>query len=944
MTQLPRRWVFFFGQGRAEAGSDLKDLVGGKGASLADMSRAQLNVPPGFTLSTECCEYYYRNQQRWPDGLDAEVRANLARLEKMTERRFGLGDNPLLVAVRSGAAQSMPGMMDTVLNVGLNPECVAAMGRRTGNPRGAWEAYLHYQRMYLRTVSELADADIREATATFLRESGKSLEDEWDALELEAMCGRLAELHRLRLGFPFPTDPWAMLCAAIDAVFRSWMSERAMTYRANHKIQGLRGTAVNVQAMCPSEVSGVLFTAHPVDPSRREILIESSYGLGEAVVLGKVTPDRFVLDKDTLALKERLLGRKETRIAALAADGKGQTGAADEMSLSVEQIGELARLGLRVESYFGHPCDIEWGLSQGEFFLLQARAIRYKPLVNHEDGVREQVRRQEIENAAARAFPGGTVWSRFNLSEILPEPLPLTWSVMRRFMSSRGGFGLMYQDLGYNPDPSLAEEGTYDLIAGRVYCNLSREPRMQFGSLPFEHPFEALKKDPSRAIYPQAIFNPRKASLKFWAFFPYYTLKMWWGESKRQAVLRTFAARFEEQTVPRFHEETARARSEDWTRLSPSELWARFETWNARTLTEFARESLKPTALAALLLAKFEAALARRFQPAGVKLEPGAPTGLERAQAAMRELTMGVHPPADADLTRALERMASGEMSREDFLAGFGHRGSQEMELAQPRWREDPRSLDRLVQPSASRQASTVSFFESWERIARELKLQSFQMLIVERELRLLHQLLGLREAGKHHMLKGYELMRRALVELDRRFELDGGLFYLKCEEIVPLVRGERRPPDMKSIIAERMRRREIALSLPMPQVLFSDDLEAIGRDVAAGGVDELRGTPLSAGVAEARAWVLDELGGAAAPREPYILVCPSTDPSWVPLFGQARGLVMETGGVLSHGAIVAREYGLPAVAGIPDVHRRLKTGQRLRIDGARGLVRVLDT
>ncbi len=141
---------------------------------------------------------------------------------------------------------------------------------------------------------------------------------------------------------------------------------------------------------------------------------------------------------------------------------------------------------------------------------------------------------------------------------------------------------------------------------------------------------------------------------------------------------------------------------------------------------------------------------------------------------------------------------------------------------------------------------------------------------------------------------------------------------------------------------AKRKRRRAIALSLPVPQVIFSDDLEAIGRETAAGGADRLQGVPLSAGQAEAAAWVLEHAAGAELPTEPYILVCPSTDPAWLPLFVHARGLVMETGGVLSHGAIVARDFGLPAVAGIADVHRRLKTGQRLRIDGATGRVEVL--
>src|SRR5207249_7305679 len=185
--------------------------------------------------------------------------------------------------------------------------------------------------------------------------------------------------------------------------------------------------------------------------------------------------------------------------------------------------------------------------------------------------------------------------------------------------------------------------------------------------------------------------------------------------------------------------------------------------------------------------------------------------------------------------------------------------------------------------------------------------------------------------------LLGYALIRRVLLEIDRRHHLDGGIFYLMPHELPRLIQGE----DFSAVIAQRRRRRVLALSLEAPQVLFSDDLDAIGRPVNIPGADRLQGVPLSAGVAEGPALVLDFPDAAAAPAEPYILVCPSTDPAWVPLFMHARGLVMETGGVLSHGAIVAREFGLPAVAGLPAIHRRLRDGQRLRIDGTKGTVSV---
>src|SRR3954468_6671133 len=170
MTQDTLPTVFFFGQGHADAGNDLKHLVGGKGASLAEMTRAGLNVPPGFTISAVCCQQYYQADRRWPDGLEDAVRDNLARLERLAGRPFGRGGDPLLVAVRSGAAQSMPGMMDTVLNVGLNPDCVREMAARSGRPQAAWDAYRHFLEMFGHTVGGVANEVFAGLLADLLRE------------------------------------------------------------------------------------------------------------------------------------------------------------------------------------------------------------------------------------------------------------------------------------------------------------------------------------------------------------------------------------------------------------------------------------------------------------------------------------------------------------------------------------------------------------------------------------------------------------------------------------------------------------------------------------------------------------------------------------------------------------------------------------------------------
>ncbi|HEX5270096.1 MAG TPA: PEP/pyruvate-binding domain-containing protein, partial [Gemmataceae bacterium] len=857
-----------------------------------------------------------------------EVRAHLARLEALTGRPFGRGGDPLLVAVRSGAAQSMPGMMDTVLNVGLNPDCVRAMGDRTGNPRAAWDAYRHFLSMFSHTVGGVREAVFADALAGWLGEAGRRDVAELDAAGMEGLCDRLRQVYRARVGRDLPADPWEMLRQAIDAVFGSWNSDRAITYRRHHQIDGLLGTAVNVQAMCPSEVSGVMFTANPVNPALEQVLIESSYGLGEAIVLGKVTPDRFVLDKRTLQVVERNISTKDVVISTVTRGGA--TAAGGGASLTDAQLTELARLGQRVEAYFGGPCDIEWGLSGGEFFLLQARPIKGLDR-GVSDADRERVRREEIEALRAKAEPGGTVWARFNLAEILPEPTPMTWAIVRRFMSGQGGFGLTYRDLGYQPDPVLDEAGVYDLVCGRPYCNLSREPRMYARGQPLEHSFAALKKAPHTALYPRAELNSSKLGLMFWLLQPVHIFRSFRFELRLQRWVRTFAERLRGEIIPAFAAEAAKGAEEDLSKLDDAALLGRLEHWIRRTLYDFARESLKATVLGAVAMGKLELLLTKAL-------------GAERARTAVGELTMGVRPDPDADLPGAIRELGEGKIDRAAFLARFGHRGPQEMELAQPRWSEDPSSLDgaRSVSEGSPTPLADATGSDVWERIAAGANMSSLQRQLLDTllvpELKSVHAYLSLRETGKHTLMMGYALIRRILVELDRRHRLNGGTFFLTPEELPRLAKGE----DLSKLIEERRCQRQVALSLEAPQVLFSDDLEAIGRPAAVSDADTMQGVPLSAGVAEAPALVLERPDGAAVPAEPYILVCPSTDPAWVPLFVRAKGLVMETGGVLSHGAIVAREFGLPAVAGVSGVHMRLKTGQRLRVDGGGGTVTVL--
>jgi phosphohistidine swiveling domain-containing protein len=716
--------------------------------------------------------------------------------------------------------------------------------------------------------------------------------------------------------------------ALLDAVMRCWASlhtERAVAYRRRQGVEddGL-AMAVVVQRLVPSEVSGVLFTRDPLDPEGRRLLVEASWGLGESVVSGRVTPDRYHLDRTTQAVLDRHVATKQTQWAPngpAPVPVEKQT----QSCLNDARLVELADLARRVEELYGDARDVEWAWAEGRFWLLQAR-----PITTAGAAEREQVRREEIAALRARAKPRGTVWARYNLAEILPEPTPMTWAIVRRFMSGRGGFGLTYRDLGFDPDPGLDEEGIFDLVCGRPYCNLSREPLLQFRRLPLGYSFAVLKAEPHKAIYPQDLrFDRGRADVRFWLGAPLWVPVALWQSSRRQRRLnklsQAFARRLREEILPRFQAETAQGAAEDLARLDTPALLERLEHWIQRTLYDFARDSLKPTVLAAVALENLKQALEATLRP-------------ERVQVLLGELVMGIHPDPDADLPRAVEELAAGRVERSVFLEKFGHRGPQEMELAQPRWSEDHAALDRLAATgNEGQRAAAVDVRRVWRRVAIEARFVAAQRTALSIDLQKLHAYLALRETAKHYLMRGYALIRRVLVELDRRHRLHGGIFFLLPDELPHLAHGK----DLSATIVQRRQRRQLALSLPLPQVLFSDDLEAMGRPIAVEGAATLQGVPLSAGVAEAPALVLHE-PTAEIPAEPYILVCPSTDPAWVPLFVRAKGLVMETGGVLSHGAIVAREFGLPAVAGLSEVHRRLQTGQRLRIDGGSGTVTLL--
>ncbi|HUF49985.1 MAG TPA: pyruvate, phosphate dikinase [Longimicrobiales bacterium] len=340
---MPNRFVYYFGNGHADGGREDKTLLGGKGANLAEMTRIGIPVPPGFTITTEVSRLYLRDQ-RYPEGITQEVEENLRRLERDTGKRFGGADNPLLVSVRSGAAVSMPGMMETILNLGLNDDTVAALARASNDARFAFDSYRRFVQMYGEVVLGVPARVFADRLHALKAARGVSEDTQLSAGELRALVAEFKEQVRVHRGERFPEDPEEQLWGAIEAVFRSWNVERAIAYRRVHGIPDYLGTAVNVVAMVYGNMgedsgTGVAFTRDPSTGERiffGEFLVNAQ---GEDVVAGIRTP----LSIDQMA---------------------GKLPAAYE---------QLLRVQAALEQHFREMQDLEFTVERGRLYLLQTR-------------------------------------------------------------------------------------------------------------------------------------------------------------------------------------------------------------------------------------------------------------------------------------------------------------------------------------------------------------------------------------------------------------------------------------------------------------------------------------------------------------------------------------------------------------------------------------------
>ena len=350
------KWVYSFGAGNTEGRADMKNLLGGKGANLAEMANLGLPVPPGFTITTEVCTYFYANGRTYPVELKDQVAAALVEIEQGMGAVFGDANNPLLVSVRSGARASMPGMMDTVLNLGLNDVTVAGLATRSGDARFAYDSYRRFIQMYGNVVLDVDHHHFEEILDSVKRDRGYTLDTDLTAADWQAVIVDYKAMVERELGRPFPQDPQEQLWGAVGAVFGSWMNARAITYRKLHDIPAEWGTAVNVQSMVFGNMgndcaTGVAFTRNPSTGENAfygEYLVNAQ---GEDVVAGIRTPQHL-----TIAGREA---------------NKSDLPSMEEVMPEV--FTQLNEVRLRLEKHYRDMQDIEFTVQQNKLYMLQTR-------------------------------------------------------------------------------------------------------------------------------------------------------------------------------------------------------------------------------------------------------------------------------------------------------------------------------------------------------------------------------------------------------------------------------------------------------------------------------------------------------------------------------------------------------------------------------------------
>lgn len=875
--------------------------AGGKGMNLAILARAGFPVPGGFIIATAAYRAFVA-----ANGLVEWLHATAGAARV---------DDPAALEATSQAIRAR--FAAGALPAGLADAVTAAYGA-LGRPPVAVRSSA--------TAEDLPDMSFAGQQDTFLNVVGE-----------------------------------AALLTAVIGCWSSLWTARAIAYRARNGIpHDDVALAVVVQAMVQSEAAGVLFTANPLTGKRSETVIDATLGLGEALVGGHVAPDNYVVDTAAGRITSKTLGAKAIAIRGQAGGGTitTQEAAGDRQALPDPAILELARLGAEVEArlFPGQPQDIEWAWAAGKLYLLQSRAITsLYPLPD------------------ARRTPRTPLQVLFSLNHVqgMLDPFtPLGQDAITLVLIA------FFRAFGYRYD--MANQREMVVAGERVYINYTpalRHPsfrRVLMGALGFVEPsaqeiMAGLLDEPQLAPT-GAPLGLRDVGRLARRLFP--AVRVVSAALRRPDASRAAARQLVESAVGELDQQFQAATS----------LAERLRVWQAGldfvTRTAFPR--IFPVVVAGMgsffqlrRLVTHELGSDRLALEVARGLPHNVTTEMDLA---LWGVAQQIQAAADPAVAAAFAAAAPADLAAEyqagrlppvvqsvlaGFLARYGFRGLAEIDLGRPRWRENPAHIMQLVQNYAriSDPAQAPDAVFSRGAAAAEAAISQIGQAIrhpIKRRLARffagrMRSLAGLREFPKFMLIRLMSLIRESLRQSGRELAAAGVLaqaddiFFLHYAQLEALARGEG--DDWQEVVSQNRRAydREL-LRRQAPRILLSDG-RAFYAGMGASLADEagaLIGSPVSPGVVEGVVHVVfDPRTARLAPGE--ILVCPGTDPAWTPLFLSAGGLVMEVGGLMTHGSVVAREYGIPAVVGVHEATTRLKTGQRVRVDGSAGRVVVLD-
>jgi len=758
----------------------------------------------------------------------------------------------------------------------------------------------------------------------------------------------------------------------IELVKRCWASlwtERAFDYRTQNGLAsaapvGQRAhdqaaMAVIVQQLVAADAAGVVFTADPVSGSPDRIIVEACWGLGEALVSGKVTPDRFVIHRNTEHVVERSVSTKSVETAfsptGSPVERPVSPARADKPSISDAVAQKLTHLALKAEKVFGAPQDIEWALAGPNLFILQSRPITTLGKPHCRTGAAE-----------AKSWEDRQVWSTTNTAEVLPGVLtPLVWSSIGEYIGELLGGVIGRLGISFGKYPFMGE------VAGRVYTNLNTFTGM-VRRMPFANRMDQAKmfggqnlKAEDRAKLelgaddvPDIRVSPFKTLLKLPGFMLWMSRH---GPGRGRKWITAALTAYEQKPRP------------DLTRFSEAEL-------SAKALATLAQMRVGGEglgyALGGMMFTSVLYDLCKKWFKDATGANASrllAGTGeLQSAEAGLDLWRLAQSAAADSDLCRVLlapgpwaelrprlDRSPAGRdfLARWDrFLHLHGHHARGEMDMYNPRWREQPDYMLDVVRnfiragSKADPEADQRRHAEERERLRvgllgrlrNPVKRWVFNYVVRKAQLSA-----AIRENVKDAAIRIIADTRAMVVELGRRLAARGVLaeaddmFFLRLEEIAPIVSGNA-GFDVRAKVAERRADHERNLALSPPAIVVGKyDPAKHKPDVVDSASEELSGLAVSPGVVTGPARVILHTGTEQVlPGE--ILVAPFTDPGWTPYFIPAAGIVMDQGGLLSHGSIVAREYGIPAVVNVGPATKLIKTGQMIQVDGDKGVIRMV--